>query len=544
MTRGKTAHVDTFTRDHLPPLEQQPVYVFDLPELQFPPQLNCAVELLDKAIERGWGERPCIAGPGLRWTYAELQRKADAIAHVLVAEMGVRPGQRVLLRAPNNAMLAACWFGVMKTGAVAVATMPLLRAKELKQVVAKAQVTHALCDLSLAEELQLAQPHCPTLKEVRLFNAASADSLEAAMTRHAAPFEAVDTAADDTCLLAFTSGTTGEPKATMHFHQDVMAICLCWPRYVLCANADDVFIGSPPLGFTFGLGGLLLFPLAIGASTVLLEKATPPLLLDAIPAYGATVLFTAPTTYRAIAEQARERKLSVALGGTLRKCVSAGEALPAATRVQWKAATGIEAIDGIGSTEMLHIFISADEAHARPGATGTPVPGYQACVLDPEGRPLPRGAVGRLAVRGPTGCRYLDDARQAQYVHDGWNLTGDAYLQDEDGYFRYQARTDDMIISAGYNIAAPEVETVLLEHAAVAECAVIGVPDDERGQIVKAFVVLRAGHAPDAATVKALQDYVKRAVAPYKYPRAIEFVADLPRTATGKLQRFRLKSGA
>jgi len=541
-SRGKTAHVDTFTRDHLPPLEQQPVYLFDLPELQFPPQLNCAVELLDNAIARGWGERHCILGPGLRWTYADLQRRADAIAHVLVDEMGILPGQRVLLRAPNNAMLAACWFGVMKTGAVAVATMPLLRAKELKQVIAKAQVTHALCDLSLAEELQLAQPDCPTLKEVRFFNTASADGLEAAMARHPRPFTAVDTAADDTCLLAFTSGTTGEPKATMHFHQDVMAICLCWPRHVLRADADDVFIGSPPLGFTFGLGGLLLFPLAIGASTVLLEKATPPLLLDAIPQYRATVLFTAPTTYRAIAEQAHERKLSVALGGTLRKCVSAGEALPAATRVQWKAATGIEAIDGIGSTEMLHIFISADEEHARPGATGTPVPGYQACVLDPDGRPLPRGAVGRLAVRGPTGCRYLDDPRQAQYVHDGWNLTGDAYLEDEDGYFRYQARTDDMIISAGYNIAAPEVETVLLEHAAVAECAVIGVPDDERGQIVKAFVVLRAGHSPDAATVKLLQDYVKRAVAPYKYPRAIEFVADLPRTATGKLQRFRLKT--
>jgi 2-aminobenzoate-CoA ligase len=362
------------------------------------------------------------------------------------------------------------------------------------------------------------------------------------MARHMRPFTAVDTAADDTCLLAFTSGTTGEPKATMHFHQDVMAICLCWPKHVLRASADDVFIGSPPLGFTFGLGGLLLFPLAIGASTVLLEKATPPLLLQAIPQYGATVLFTAPTTYRAIAEPAREHKLSVALGGTLRKCVSAGEALPAATRVQWKAATGIEAIDGIGSTEMLHIFISADEEHARPGATGTPVPGYQACILDPDGHPLPRGAVGRLAVRGPTGCRYLDDPRQAQYVHDGWNLTGDAYLEDEDGYFRYQARTDDMIISAGYNIAAPEVEAVLLEHAAVAECAVIGVPDDERGQIVKAFVVLRDGHAPDAATVKLLQDYVKRAVAPYKYPRAIDFVADLPRTATGKLQRFRLKT--
>jgi len=541
-SRGKTAHVDTFTRDHLPPVEQQPVYVFDLPELQFPPQLNCGVELLDKAIARGWGERACIVGPGLRWTYADLQRRADAIAHVLVQDMGVLPGQRVLLRAPNNAMLAACWFGVMKTGAVAVATMPLLRAKELKQVVAKAQVTHALCDQSLAEELALAQPHCPTLREVRLFNDASSDGLEAAMARHARPFTAVDTAADDTCLLAFTSGTTGEPKATMHFHQDVMAICACWPAHVLRANADDVFIGSPPLGFTFGLGGLLLFPLAIGASTVLLEKATPPLLLEAIAHYGATVLFTAPTTYRAIAEQARVRRLSVALGGTLRKCVSAGEALPAATRVQWKAATGIEAIDGIGSTEMLHIFISADEAHARPGATGTPVPGYQACILGPDGQPLPHGAVGRLAVRGPTGCRYLDDTRQAQYVQAGWNVTGDAYLEDEDGYFRYQARTDDMIISAGYNIAAPEVETVLLEHAAVAECAVIGVPDEERGQIVKAYVVLRAGHAPDAATVRLLQDYVKRAVAPYKYPRAIEFVSELPRTATGKLQRFRLKT--
>ena len=541
-SRGRTAHVDTFTRDHLPPLAQQPVYLFDLPELQFPPQLNCAVELLDKAIERGWGERPCIVAPGVRWTYVELQRQADAIAHVLVEDMGVRPGQRVLLRAPNNPMLAACWFGVMKTGAVAVATMPLLRAKELRQVVAKAQVTHALCDRQLAEELQLAQPGCPTLRQLRFFNDATAEGLEAAMARHMKPFAAVDTAADDTCLLAFTSGTTGEPKATMHFHQDVMAICLCWPRHVLRAEADDIFIGSPPLGFTFGLGGLLLFPLSIGASTVLLEKATPPLLLEAIPAYGATVLFTAPTTYRAIADQARERRLSAPLGGTLRKCVSAGEALPAATRVQWKAATGLEAIDGIGSTEMLHIFISADEAHARAGATGTPVPGYQACILDPDGRPLPRGAVGRLAVRGPTGCRYLDDPRQAQYVHDGWNVTGDAYLEDENGYFRYQARTDDMIISAGYNIAAPEVETVLLEHAAVAECAVIGVPDDERGQIVKAFVVLRAGHAPDAVTVKALQDYVKRSVAPYKYPRAVEFVADLPRTATGKLQRFRLKS--
>ena len=543
-SRGKSAHVDTFAHDRLPPLADQPEYVFDLPELQFPPQLNCATELLDRAIARGWGERPCIAGPGVRWTYADLQRKADAIAHVLVADMGVRTGQRVLLRAPNNPMLAACWFGVMKAGAIAVATMPLLRAKELKQVVAKAQVTHALCDKGLAEELELARPDCPTLTQVIFFNDTSPDGLEAAMARRTTPFPAVDTAAADTCLLAFTSGTTGEPKATMHFHQDVMAICACWPPHVLRANADDVFIGSPPLGFTFGLGGLLLFPMSVGASTVLLEKATPPVLLAAIAEYGATVLFTAPTTYRAIADQARAARLSAPLGGTLRKCVAAGEALPAATRQQWKDAVGIEIIDGIGSTEMLHIFISADEDHARGGATGTAVPGYQACVLDEHDRPVPRGVVGRLAVRGPTGCRNLDDPRQTHYVRRGWNLTGDADLQDEDGYFRYQARTDDMIISAGYNIAAPEVETVLLEHPAVGECAVIGVPDDERGQIVKAFVVLRAGHAADAAMVRTLQGFVKASVAPYKYPRAIEFRTELPRTATGKLQRFRLKTDA
>jgi 2-aminobenzoate-CoA ligase len=541
MTPGRSAHVDTFARDRLPPPALQPDYLFTLPELQFPPQLNAGVELLDGAIARGWGERPCIVAPGLRWTYAELRRQADAIAHVLVRDMGLVPGQRVLLRAPNNPMLAACWFAVMKAGAIAVTTMPLLRARELAQVIAKAQVTHALCDASLAAELEAARGRCPGLAQVRFFHGDGPGRLELAMARHPGPFAAVDTAADDTCLLAFTSGTTGEPKATMHFHRDVMAICACWPPHVLRPGPDDVFIGTPPLAFTFGLGGLLLFPLAVGASTVLLEKAAPAQLADAIAEHGATILFTAPTTYRAIAELARARRLSAPLGGTLRKCVSAGEALPAATRRQWKDATGIELIDGIGATEMLHIFISADEAHARPGATGVPVPGYEACVLAPDGRPLPRGQVGRLAVRGPTGCRYLDDPRQAQYVHDGWNLTGDAYVQDEDGYFLYQARTDDMIISAGYNIAAPEVETALLEHPAVAECAVVGWPDEERGQIVKAFVVLRAGHAADAATARTLQDFVKAAIAPYKYPRAIEFRTELPRTATGKLQRFRLK---
>ena len=539
-----SAHVDTFACDRLPPAEAQPVYRFDLPELQFPPQLNCAAALLDGAIDRGWGERPAVlATDGTRWTYADLRAKADAIAHVLVDEQGLVPGNRVLLRGSNTPMLAACWFGVVKDGGIAVATMPLLRAKELRQVCAKAQVSHALCDATLMEELALARPDCPTLRHVTPFRDAGDAGLEHAMARHARPFEAVDTANDDTCLLAFTSGTTGEPKATMHFHRDVMAACACWPPHMLRATPDDVFIGTPPLGFTFGLGGLLLFPLAAGASTVLLDKPSPPALLEAIARCGATILFTAPTTYRAIAAAAREQRVSVALGGRLRKCVSAGEALPAATRTLWRDATGIEIIDGIGSTELLHIFVSADEAHARGGATGVAVPGYEACILDDAGQPVPRGQVGRLAVRGPTGCRYLDDARQAQYVQHGWNLTGDAYLQDADGYFVYQARTDDMIISAGYNIAAPEVEASLLEHPAVAEAAVIGWPDEERGQVVKAYVVPRAGHAPDAALAKALQEHVKRSIAPYKYPRAIEFLTELPRTATGKLQRFRLRTG-
>jgi 2-aminobenzoate-CoA ligase len=539
---ARSAHVDTFTRDRLPPADQQPEYRYDLPALQFPARLNCAVELLDAAVRRGWGDRPCLLAPGgVRWTYRDLQRHADAIAHVLVHEQGLVPGNRVLLRGTNHPMMAAAWFGVVKAGGVVVATMPLLRAKELKQVVRKAQVTHALCDAALMAELDLARPELPTLRHVTRYREDAPGSLERAMGRHPEPFEPVQTADDDVCLLAFTSGTTGEPKATMHFHRDVMAICACWPPHMLRAGADDVFIGTPPLAFTFGLGGLLLFPMAVGASTVLLEKAPPPQLLEAIAAFRATVLFTAPTTYRAIAEGAKAQRLTAPLGGTLRKCVSAGEALPAATRKLWKEATGIEMIDGIGSTELLHIFISTDEDHARAGATGVVVPGYQACILDESGREAPRGQVGRLAVRGPTGCRYLDDPRQAQYVQHGWNLTGDAYLQDADGYFVYQARTDDMIISAGYNIAAPEVETALLEHPAVAEAAVVGWPDEERGQIVKAFVVPRAGHVPDAVLARALQDHVKAAIAPYKYPRAVEFLTELPRTATGKLQRFRLK---
>jgi 2-aminobenzoate-CoA ligase len=528
-----SAHIDTFARDHLPPSALQPEFLFELPELQLPAQLNCAAELLDAPVAQGRGDRVCIRAPGITWTWRELQDRADRIAHVLTQDMGVVPGNRVLLRAPNNPMLAACWFGVVKAGAIVVATMPMLRAKELKTIIEIGRITHALCDAALADELQQAAPALQT----RLFNGgAGPGSLEAAMRAHAAPFRAVDTAADDTCLFAFTSGTTGVPKATMHFHRDVIAACRCWPPHVLKPTPDDIFIGSPPLAFTFGLGGLLLFPMAAGASTVLLEKATPTHLLEGVRDFGATVLITAPTSYRALAAHGEALRAT-----PLRKCVSAGEALPAATRALWKQATGIELIDGIGSTEMLHIFISADEAHARPGATGVAVPGYRAEVVDDDGRPVPPGSVGQLRVKGPTGCRYLADDRQRHYVRQGWNYTGDAYSQDADGYFHYHARTDDMIVSAGYNIAGPEVEEALLQHPAVAECGVVGVPDAERGQIVKAFVVLRPGLARDDAMAKALQDFVKQAIAPYKYPRAIAFVDALPRTNTGKLQRFKLK---
>ncbi len=540
----RSAHLDTFARDHLPPPDQWPELVFDLPALRFPERMNCAHELLDRWVEQGQGDRACVIGGDgrggeLRWTYAELQAQANRIANVLVNEMGVVPGNRVLLRGANTPQMAACWFAVMKAGAIAVATMPLLRAKELGQVIEKARISHALCDAALAAELETARAQCPVLARVCLFRSEAAEGLEALAERQSERFDNVDTASDDCALIAFTSGTTGQPKGTMHFHRDVIAICRCWPVHCLRANADDVFIGSPPLAFTFGLGGLVLFPLSVGASTVLLEKASPDVLLPVIAKHRATVCFTAPTSYRAMAAQAASHDLS-----SLRKCVSAGEALPAATRQLWKDATGIELIDGIGATELLHIFISHTEETARPGATGRPVPGYRARVVDDAGRDVPAGIVGKLAVQGPTGCRYLADDRQAQYVRHGWNLTGDAYLVDAGGYFVYQARTDDMIISGGYNIAGPEVESALLAHPAVAECAVVGVPDEERGQLVKAFVVLKPGAAgadDEAALVKAMQDFVKATIAPYKYPRAIEFRASLPRTETGKLQRFRLR---
>lgn len=531
-----TSHVDTFARDRLPPREQWPEMLFELPELQYPERLNCVTELLDKRITGDFGDAPAIRTPDGVTTYAELARQVNRIVHVLTEDMGLVPGNRVLLRSANNVTLAACWLAVAKAGLIAVATMPLLRAKELCDVIGKAQVGAALCDARLAEELKLAQTQSAGLKQIVFFNDPGPQGLEALCAGKPDEAQAADTAAEDVVIIAFTSGTTGKPKGTMHFHRDVMAICDCFPRSILQPTPADIFIGTPPLGFTFGLGGLLLFPLRFGASTVLIEKPSPEVLLQAIQQHRATICFTAPTSYRQMA--ALVPKYDIA---SLRKTVSAGEALPDATRTLWREATGIEMIDGIGATELLHIFISAKESEVRRGATGKPLPGYQACVLDGQGRALPPGKVGRLAVKGPTGCRYLDDERQRNYVHNGWNLTGDAYLMDIDGYFFYQARTDDMIVSAGYNIAGPEVEDVLLRHPAVAECGVVGVPDEERGQIVKAFVVLKPDFSGDEVLVKTLQDFVKQVIAPYKYPRAVEFLAALPRTETGKLQRFRLR---
>jgi 2-aminobenzoate-CoA ligase len=533
----KTAHVDTFALDNLPPKGQWPEFRFDLPELQYPERLNCAAVLLDDMVKAGHGGRIAIRASDGECTYLQLQAQANRMANLLAREMGLKPGNRVLLRGPNNPMMAAAWLAVFKAGGICVGTMPLLRAKELTEIVNKAGITHALCDQRLKEELDLALPSCPTLKEIRFWYSSEKNSVDERCKTLPITFDNVDTAADDPALIAFTSGTTGKPKGTVHFHRDVIAMCDCFPRSCLKPGRDDIFIGSPPLAFTFGLGGLLCFPLRFGASTALVERFTPDSMLEAIQKFRATILFTAPTMYRALAGIWKNYDLS-----SLKKCVSAGEALPDATRRLFREASGIEIIDGIGATEMIHIFISHTPERARPGATGYAIPGYTAAVLDDSGKPCAPGQVGRLAVKGPTGCRYLADERQKSYAWNGWNLTGDAYAMDQDGYFFYQARTDDMIISAGYNIAGPEVEGALLAHPAVAECGVIGQPDDERGMVVKAFVVLKPGNRPDGEMKKNLQDFVKRSIAPYKYPREIEFVAALPRTETGKLQRFKLRT--
>jgi 2-aminobenzoate-CoA ligase len=531
-----SGHVDTFARDSLPPQEQWPDFLFDLPELRYPDRINCVVELLDRWVESGHGNRPCLIAPAESLTYAQLSERVNRIAGVLTRKLGLVPGHRVLLRGPNSPMMVAAYLGILKAGGIAVATMPLLRAKEIAYPVTKARVDLALCDHRLADEMEKARTLAPRLQRVVYWGGAGGNSLEAMMATSAATFTACDTASDDVCLIAFTSGTTGEPKGTMHFHRDMLATCDSYGRFVLQPEASDRFIGSPPLAFTFGLGGLVLFPLRIGAATILLEKTTPDDLLAAIGRFGASVCFTAPTAYRAMLAKLGESNIR-----SLRKCVSAGETLPKATFDAWLAATGIRILDGIGATEILHIFIGSPENEIRPGATGRPVPGYEARVVDEKGEPLPPNTMGKLAVRGPTGCRYLADKRQQQYVQNGWNITGDTYLMDADGYFWYQARSDDMIVSAGYNIAGPEVEAALLEHPAVAECGVVGAPHEERGQIVKAYVVLRPGYSGDPALTKTLQDYVKATIAPYKYPRAIEYVTTLPRTQTGKLQRFELR---
>jgi 2-aminobenzoate-CoA ligase len=535
-----TAHLDTFARDHLPPRELWPEFSFDLPELRYPERLNCATELLDRAIERRLGAKPVFYTLNERWTYGQLLERANRIARVLRDDFGLQPGNRVLLRAANNPMLVACWFAVLKAGGIAVTTMPLLRARELAVILGKAKIGLALCDERLANELEQARAQAPVCARVCYFDGSgktgATGELEERMRGVAPDFANVDTSRDDVALIAFTSGTTGKPKGTMHFHSDVMAICDCFPRSTLQPVADDVFIGSPPIGFTFGLGGLVTFPMRVGASAVLLEMAPPDVLLQAIQEFRASVCFTSPTAYRMMHGKGDACDLS-----SLTKCVSAGEPLPLTTFEAWHQRTGLRIIDGIGATEMLHIFISAAGDAIRPGATGRPLPGYQAIVVDEAMRPLPPGEIGRLAVRGPTGCRYLADERQREYVRGGWNLTGDAYKVDEDGYFWFQARTDDMIISAGYNIAGPEVEEALLEHAGVTECAVVGAPDPLRGHIVKAFVVPRQGFTGADPLRKELQEFVKQRIAAYKYPRAIEFLDALPRTESGKVQRFRLR---
>ncbi|WP_322042033.1 AMP-binding protein [Paraburkholderia sp. J67] len=541
-----TAHVDTFARDHLPPESQWPVLLLDNPDVAYPARLNCAAELLDRAIESGHGHRPAIwsevDGKPEATTYAQLRALVDRSAHVLVEDMGLQPGNRVLLRGPNTLQMAVALLATLKAGLVAVPTMPLLRAKELKQIIGKARTVAALCDVRLAEELaRCTNPEdeffCADLMQVRYFHDDAPGSLESAAATQPAEFCACDTASDDVCLIAFTSGTTGTPKGCMHFHRDVLAMCDLFPRHVLKPTADDVFCGTPPLAFTFGLGGLLCFPLRVGASTVLIEKLTPALLLQSIERFRATVVFTAPTFYRQMAPLVKDVDMA-----SLRKTVSAGEALPLATRDLWRKATGIEMIDGIGGTELIHIFVSSAGDDVRPGSIGRAVPGYVVQVLDDALQPVPPGVTGNLAVRGPTGCRYLADDRQMKFVRDGWNLPGDAVSIDADGYVFYQARADDMIVSSGYNIAGPEVETVLMQHPAVADCGVTGVPDELRGQVVKAFVVLHPGFTGSDALVAELQAFVKNAVAAYKYPRLVAFIDALPRTETGKLKRSALKT--
>jgi 2-aminobenzoate-CoA ligase len=537
---GRSAHTDTFTRDNLPPSQLWPDISLD--GFDYPEELNAAVELTDTMVKRGFGDHVALIGNGRRRTYKELSDWTNRIAHALTEDFGIKPGNRILVRSANNPAMVACWLAATKAGAVVVNTMPMLRSGELGKIVDKAEVALALCDTRLMDELVTCAKTSKFLKQVIGFDGtANHDAeLDRIALSKAVTFDAVRTGRDDVALLGFTSGTTGEPKATMHFHRDLLIIADGYAKEILGVTPDDVFVGSPPLAFTFGLGGLAIFPLRFGATATLLENASPANMIEIIETYKATISFTAPTAYRAMmAAMHQGANLS-----SLRTAVSAGETLPAPVFDEWIAKTGKPILDGIGSTEMLHIFISNRFGDAAPASTGKPVIGYEAKVVDDDMKEKPHGEVGKLAVRGPTGCRYLADKRQSAYVRDGWNLTGDSFSQGADGYFHFAARNDDMIISSGYNIAGPEVEAALLAHPEVKECAVIGASDEARGQIVEAHVVLKEGVNPDADTVKRLQDHVKATIAPYKYPRAVKFTDALPKTATGKIQRFRLRPEA
>ncbi len=538
MMLGPTGHTDTFSRDALPALDLWPA----LPQgdLKYPDHINVGVELTDKMVENGFGDHTALIGNGRLRSYKELTDWTNRLARVLVEDYGLKPGNRVLIRSANNPAMVACWLAATKAGAVVVNTMPMLRAGELTQIVDKAQVSLALCDTRLMDEMVICAKNSGYLTSVVGFDGtANHDAeLDRAALNKPVTFAAVETGRDDVALLGFTSGTTGNPKATMHFHRDILAIADGYAKEVLAVTPEDVFVGSPPLAFTFGLGGLAVFPLRFGATAVLLEAATPPNMIEIIEKHRATICFTAPTAYRVmLAAMEDGADLS-----SLRAAVSAGETLPEPVYRDWITKTGKPMLDGIGATEMLHIFISNRFDDHRPACTGKPVTGYEAKIVGPDGVELPHGEVGRLAVRGPTGCRYLNDDRQRDYVLDGWNLTGDSFSMDVDGYLYFAARSDDMIISAGYNIAGPEVEAALLAHEDVAECGVIGAPDETRGAIVEAHVVLKDGVEPSPAQARLLQDFVKARIAPYKYPRRVLFLEELPKTQTGKIQRFKLRA--
>ncbi|HEY0115269.1 MAG TPA: AMP-binding protein [Allosphingosinicella sp.] len=527
-----SAHVDSFVRDRLPPAEAQPEFLFDLPELQYPERLNAAVELID----RHEPARLAVLNDAGSWTYGAMRSLSDRIARLLVEEEGLVPGNRVLLRGPNTATMFAAWLGVLKAGGVVVATMPILRPGEVATILKRAEVTHAIVDSRFIDDFRQGAEEAGTLRSLLRYDGDHGHGeLERRLEGVLDGFPPVETHRDDVALIAFTSGTTGKPKGCVHYHRDILAPADAFARHILRPLQDDRWACSAPIAFTFGLGMLLIFPWRFGGTAVTIETPGPKPLVDAIARHRVTTLATAPTAYKAMLGLLSEADL-----GSLHTCVSAGEHLPAATWHAWHEATGLRIVDGIGATEMMHIFISASEDDIRPGATGKAVPGYAATVLDEAGEPMPHGT-GRLAAKGPTGCRYFDDDRQANYVQGGWNVTGDTYRLDEQGYFWFVARSDDMIISSGYNIAAPEVENALYAHPAVQECAVVGVPCEERGQKVKAFIVAAAGYDADLRLTALLQDHVKATIAPYKYPREIEFVAALPKTATGKLQRYALR---